>query len=57
MSGDRQALSTARYSRAGQLATADTCFHQIACRKVYEIILNDTLSAQSVISRPGSNVD
>jgi len=25
ITGDRQALSTARYSRAGQLATADTC--------------------------------
>jgi len=26
ITGDRQALSTARYGRAGQLATADTCF-------------------------------
>jgi len=24
---DRQALSTARFRRAGQLATADTCYH------------------------------
>ena len=27
ITGDRQALSTARYSRTGQLATADTCSH------------------------------
>ena len=26
ITGDRQALSTVQYSRAGQLATADTCY-------------------------------
>ena len=30
MTDDRQALSTARYSRAGQLATADTCLNAAA---------------------------
>ena len=36
MTGDRQALSTARFRRVGQLATADTCLYLlqvILCKK------------------------
>ena len=36
MTGDRQALSTARFRRVGQLATVDTCLYLlqvILCKK------------------------
>jgi len=38
MTDDRQALSTARYSRAGQLATADTCLNAAADFELRNIV-------------------
>jgi len=54
MTDDRQALSTARYSRAGQLATADTCLNAAADFELRNIVGFGGLQCKFASAVPGS---
>jgi len=48
ITGDRQALSTARCSRAGQLATADTCYMSLENAKKIRYLCTNTTDLHKI---------